>query len=398
MLTAEYLEWLDLHVRIARHSTQVAFGGIQLVFVGDFGQLGPIPGKASLSGDPPPGADVLLGLRELNGYAFQTATWADAKFCHVHLPTTHRHGGDADFIKALWDIRHAEYSPLVKALSDECASPLSKRANGMSAALKPTVLFPLNANVDTTNTCELKKLPSEARTFSSTDSVAALRSAQSAKAPKTESWLWRQQFFKTECQAAKVLQLKVGAQVMHLKNEFSDLPDRLVNGSRGVVVGWHESGNPMVHFANGRSKLIIPEIFTANYYQAGTCTRKQLPLKLCWALTIHKAQGATIDFLAVDVGGCFAAGQAYVAISRARKRNQLEIRNMSQRTLRADPLVYDFYQAVEHGNAQQFVEQAPRWWAPLHRAPKWLGVFTASTDSPQASNAFKSWAKRWPKG
>lgn len=119
---------------------------------------------------------------------------------------------------------------------------------------------------------------------------------------------------------------------------------------------------PLVRFVNNVSRIIVPEAFERVLYRQGTCMRKQIPLRLAWALTIHKSQGATLDYVVCDLQGCFTSGQAYVALSRARSMSGLEIKNFCSRHVIADPLVEAFYDALDRHDMKNFLqEQAGKW-------------------------------------
>ena len=113
-------------------------------------------------------------------------------------------------------------------------------------------------------------------------------------------------------------------------------------------------------------------------YLKGTLIREQVPLALAWALTVHKAQGATIDYLCVDLDGCFAEGQAYVAISRACSVEGLEIRNYTSRCVKSSDLVKRFYAAIDQGKYDQFINNPSLWWGdPIlqHQLTRWKSLF-----------------------
>jgi len=141
-----------------------------------------------------------------------------------------------------------------------------------------------------------------------------------------------------------VLQLKIGAQVMLLKNT----PEwGLVNGSRGIVVGFdqNKSNLPMVLFSNGATHTIEPfEVFQAS--AGGAMTRRQIPLKLAWCLTVHKSQGMTLDRLELQLDDAFDYGQAYVALSRVTSLAGLWIKGtaITQKSVKAHPDVIGFHQ------------------------------------------------------
>lgn len=155
---------------------------------------------------------------------------------------------------------------------------------------------------------------------------------------------------------------------------------------------------PVVRFVGrdssqpGRIKLVRPEPFEKHIYLKGTLTRTQVPLALAWALTVHKSQGATIDYLRVDLDGCFAEGQAYVAISRACSVDGLEIHRFSQACVKSSALVRDFYHAVDVGQHDAFVRRPDMWWGSAilqHSMGRWRSLYCRN-------HIFKAWAESEP--
>jgi len=100
---------------------------------------------------------------------------------------------------------------------------------------------------------------------------------------------------------------------------------------------------PVVRFVNGREEVIIPEYFSSEISGIGRCVRYQLPLKLAWALTIHKCQGLTLDKASISLSGIFASGQAYVALSRVRSIDSMQIKSLSNESIIVDQDVCRFY-------------------------------------------------------
>jgi ATP-dependent DNA helicase PIF1 len=148
--------------------------------------------------------------------------------------------------------------------------------------------------------------------------------------------------------AAPLLELAVGAQVVFVANVA---PPDLVNGSRGVVTAFAADGAPVVQLANGAVvtakpfqravRVVANDPRTAYVYE-------QLPLRLAWALTIHKAQGMSIDAVRIDLGpDVFEAGQAYVALSRVRTLAGLSLMRFDPRSVKADAAVVRWYKAQE---------------------------------------------------
>lgn len=158
---------------------------------------------------------------------------------------------------------------------------------------------------------------------------------------------------KSDAASAAVTQklvLKPGAQVVLLKNLD---PERgLMNGSRGVVVAVQASVKhtgkqaPLVKFHNGVQRLIERERWEIKVGDKTVGSQKQIPLALAWALTIHKSQGMTLDCAQIALAECFEYGQAYVALSRVRSLEGLELVSLDRSKIRAHPRVVEFYRKL----------------------------------------------------
>ena len=257
------------------------FGGLQVIFAGDFFQLPPV---------------VLAG-----GYAFMSPAWARAGIETCELTEVVRQGGDARFVALLNELRVGRCS----AASTELLATCSKgKKPEPTDGIEPTRLYCTNRDVDAMNAQFLNALPGEARAFDGVDTFVRRPYGAAAEAAVLGE---------LEKRAPARLVLKVGAQVILTRN----MPLRgLVNGSRGVVeslVSAGESG-PLVRFDTGATLALAPEDF---YYGSadGSAKRKQVPLKLAWALTVHKSQGMTLSRAELVLADAFAPGQAYVGES-----------------------------------------------------------------------------------
>ncbi|CAJ1927318.1 unnamed protein product [Cylindrotheca closterium] len=476
MVTAEFIDWLDVHVRRIRRAPLEVFGGIQLILVGDFCQLGPIPGSLSLRKSKPyhpsnPSADCFMNLQECTAYAFQSVLWREAKFVHVHLRKVYRQQSDQAFIRALQDLRESKAdSANVKHLIQQCQTPLQNRPGAsetIASGIRPTVLYCTNRNVDEENRRALLSLKSQgslAKVFKAIDSVQVDDEVPESSRGVFRESLLRNKFF-DHCQAAPTLELKVGAQVMLLQNVSEDRggkystsrsgsnnnsKQQLVNGSRGVVIRFQlvpvvrdnkhteerlmdpydrdkfagrrfdelKFGTtvefdqrawtvfkfvkfPVVRFLNNEERIILPSEFKRSLFRQGTCLRKQLPLRLAWAMTVHKSQGSTLDLVLVDLKGCFATGQSYVALSRAKSMDGLEIRNFDAKQVCSDPLVKAFYEAMDQDTMDDFLAtQAGLWWYPILDSPEWNKMFSQASHSvaKQNSSQFRQWVKDYKPG
>jgi ATP-dependent DNA helicase PIF1 len=226
--------------------------------------------------------------------------------------------------------------------------------------IRPTMLFTRRAEVDTINMSHLNKLTTERRIYNA--STIFVPTAQTEGLNERDP-LVQKAIAKLDNDApySPELIVAIGAQVMLLVNK----PDiGLVNGSRGVVVGYGlmDSGGsssnsastsytsdsllvPIVQFRNGLRIPVEHHTWELSDFP-GVC-RRQIPLKLAYAITIHKAQGATLDCALIDVGGkTFEFGQAYVALSRVKDLESLYIHDLEATAFRAHPKVKEFYSSI----------------------------------------------------
>ncbi|KAJ8306329.1 hypothetical protein KUTeg_016874 [Tegillarca granosa] len=235
-----------------------------------------------------------------------------------------RRQSDDRFINVLQNIRLGRCSENnQETLRETARNHLNK--NGIIA----TRLCTHKEDVDKINQYHLEKLQSVSKTFTSTDTDPVYRHQLNALCPVPDK-----------------LQIRIGAQVMLAKN--LDIQRGLVNGARGVVTGF-EKGNeglPVVKFMCGVEEIIRPSRWT---FKSGGAylTRKQIPLKLAWAISIHKSQGMTLDCVEISLSKVFEPGQAYVALSRAKSLEGLRVLDFDKSYVRANPEVLRFYHQLE---------------------------------------------------
>jgi ATP-dependent DNA helicase PIF1 len=150
----------------------------------------------------------------------------------------------------------------------------------------------------------------------------------------------------TMCTAKEVLVLKRGSQVMLNKN--IELNNGLVNGSRGVVTGFCDIYKcPIVRFFDGTVMTVKLDCWSLKLNSDQLVTRKQIPLQLAWALSIHKSQGMTLDCAQVSLSRVFENGQAYVALSRAKSLKNLKITDFDVKAIKASDAVLEFYRNID---------------------------------------------------
>eukprot|EP00929_Paragymnodinium_shiwhaense_P041516 TRINITY_DN21553_c0_g1_i1.p1 TRINITY_DN21553_c0_g1~~TRINITY_DN21553_c0_g1_i1.p1 ORF type:complete len:641 (-),score=158.75 TRINITY_DN21553_c0_g1_i1:9-1931(-) len=311
----ELLEFIGRGVRDARDKKK-SFGGLQLCLCGDFFQLPPVAKRGCPADE--------------SRFCFESPLWAECIDHCIELTHIYRQK-DPQLVDLLWQVRFNKASEEAIKLLEHLSRPL-EALNG----ILPTKLYSTNASVDAINRERLEQLQGEKVAFRAQDGGTGIFAMGG---PDVTNRL------NSQLLHPEYLELKVGAQVMMLKNSES-----LVNGSRGVVVNFEEAASfgstrffPVVQWRDGHTSVVMLDDATRETPQ-GTMRRLQIPLKLCWALTIHKAQGMSIDFLEVDLAKVFEAGQAYVALSRARTLEGLRVLTFDPSRFWTEPRVAKFYE------------------------------------------------------
>ena len=275
------------------------FGGLQVILCGDFFQLPPV------SSSP---------LTNEIQFAFEANAWRNGNFNVCYLQEQHRQGDDP-LLAILKDIRSGTTGEHTKI-------PLRTRyKKEPEGATKATKLYSRNINVDEINERELKSISAEEKIFNMTSyGFSGLVNG-----------------LKKTCLAQEQLKLKTDAEVMFIKN---DTGGRYVNGTRGVVVGFDKSeGWPIVKTYDNKIIIARPEEWKYEEDGIVRATITQVPLRLAWAITIHKSQGMTLDAAEMDLGDVFELGMGYVALSRVRSLNGLKLMNLNELALKVHPKI-----------------------------------------------------------
>ncbi|CAG9812444.1 unnamed protein product [Phaedon cochleariae] len=309
MVDGNYFEKIEQVARRVRNSDK-PFGGIQLILCGDFFQLPPIV-------KPKPGEKKTPAPR----FCFQTRAWDQCRFSTFELKRVHRQSDDS-FIAILNKIRIGLADDVVTKTLEMTAKQKIER-DGILA----TRLCSHTKDADIINESKLRALPGESRIFECQDLVPGSSRQLDYQTPVPNR-----------------LELRIGAQVMLLKN--IKVSAGLVNGARGVVKAFEE-GLPVVKF---RSKEYVAkhERWIVKTAGGASLTRKQVPLKLAWAFSIHKSQGLTLDCVEMSLGRVFEAGQAYVALSRAQSLQSLRVLDFKASQVWANGDVLNFYKTLDN--------------------------------------------------
>lgn len=295
-----YFQKLEAVARYVRKNDK-PFGGIQLILCGDFLQLPPVVDKTK------------TGKR----FCFQSPCWDKCIELCFELKQVHRQK-DQEFVSILNSIRIGR---VTKEISDKLLDTARQKIE--SDGILATRLCSHTNDSKMINDSKLKDLEGEPKVFSSQDSDNATK------------------VLDMQTIAPSKLVLKIGAQVMLLKNV--NVNSGLVNGARGVVVRF-EDGFPVVRFKNKKEFTARTERWFVKNSNGSLLCRRQIPLNLAWAFSIHKSQGLTLDCVEMSLSKIFEAGQAYVALSRAQSLDTLRVLDFDSRYVWADASVLEFYQ------------------------------------------------------
>ncbi|HSX30717.1 MAG TPA: AAA family ATPase [Candidatus Saccharimonadales bacterium] len=297
MLHGHRLDMVNEVAKLLRASTE-PFGGLQVILVGDLFQLPPI----ERGGGVP-------------DFAHLSESWAELNPKICYLTEQHRQVGD-ELLDLLEAMRRGDVNELHEAALQE---RLREQRPG---DLVVTRLYSHNMDVDTINQRHLKEIERDGKVY------AMQTSGQAAKI---------EQLVKSVL-APEQLELKIGAEVMFVANNF---PAGFVNGTRGKVVDFVDD-LPLVLLPNHREIKVERHSWKLEEDGKTRAEVAQLPLRLAWAITIHKSQGMSLDGAEIDLSRSFTPGMGYVALSRVRSMDGVYLTGINQMALAMHPLIFAF--------------------------------------------------------
>lgn len=315
MVRMDILDAIDLALRSVRRNS-APFGGVQVLFIGDLYQLAPV-----IKDDE----GALLQQYYKGKYFFNAKVYSKINPVHIELETIYRQQ-DSRFVGILNNIRHAAFDQ-----DDHEALMKHYRPDFQPDEPGWITLTTHNAKADQMNEQELQRLPGEPVVM-----------------PAKISKDFPDNMFPTE----RELRFKPGAQVMFIKNDTSG--DRMYyNGRIGTIAAIAEDSLEVTFQDTGQSITVKPETWENTRYTLNKETDKleeevmgsftQYPLRLAWAITIHKSQGLSFDRAVIDAGASFAPGQVYVALSRCRSMDGLVLKSeITPRSIQSDHRVVEF--------------------------------------------------------
>jgi len=294
MLDGKVLDMVDRILRTVRQKTE-PFGGLQVVVVGDFFQLPPITRQG-----------------DMMRYAFESHAWEGMQPLVCYLTEQHRQE-DELLLGLLGSIRRNE-------IEEDHYTLLQEQKDIAYADVEPTRLYTHNADVDAVNSAKLAELPAPVRTYKMIRGKGSKQLIESLV---------------KNCLSPEVLSLKEDAMVMCTKNNFEA---GYVNGTLARVVRFEE-GYPVIHTVDGAYITVKPTTWEIVEDKAVKASIEQLPLRLAWAITVHKSQGMSLDAAEIDLSKAFVYGQGYVALSRVRSLAGMKVLGMHPNALQVDPKI-----------------------------------------------------------
>lgn len=319
MLHRNQLEMVDKVLKYFKKNEE-AFGGIQLILCGDFFQLPPVGDRNEKNSDK---------------FSFMSPAWVEAQLTICYLTEQFRQT-DNELNFVLNEIRSGK-------VSQKSINHLKTRDNADIEATEPTKLYTHNIDVDRINKEQLEAIDG---------SLKKLKATIKGNPSMIES-------VKKSVTAPELIEIKKRAKVMFVKNNHEK---GYLNGSLGEVLKYNEHGFPIIKLLDGTEITAEQEEWKIEDDKGKTLVSyKQVPIRLAWAITVHKSQGMTLDCAEVDLSKTFERGQGYVALSRLKDLSGLRLVGLNQTALEVDSLALKadvrFQQLSQEADEKYFDEE-----------------------------------------
>ena len=316
MLHKKQLDMVNMVLKYFRETNE-AFGGIQLILCGDFFQLPPIGERNEINRDK---------------FSFMSQAWLDANLSICYLTDQYRQT-DNNLNDILNEIRTGSISQNSRAILSSNNKELDDD--------EPTKLYTHNIDVDRINTKHLNSIKGKKKLFHA----------------KIKGNLKLAESVKKSIMAPEHLEIKIGSKVMFVKNNHEK---GYLNGTLGNVIRYNEDGLPVVKLLNGYELTAEYEDWRIEDESGKMLVSfQQIPLRLAWAITVHKSQGMTLDVAEMDLSKTFEKGQGYVALSRVKSLSGLNLTAYNSIALEVDGLALKAdkrFQELSHG-VENYFEQ-----------------------------------------
>jgi len=308
MINSELFEKLDIIAQKIRKNSN-PFGDIQIICSGDFLQLPPV---------------------KSNEFCFESFTW-DITIDKIFYFDKIIRQNNIEFQNVLNKIRIGQIDNDVKKILESCRNRKLENKDGII----PTLLFSKKDIVKTYNDAKQQELIDNGNKTVSYNSEYIFSSKIKEEVKQDYINLINTQF--------NVQDNLVFSKYSQVMLNVNNIDEGLANGSRGIIIDFSEKDNPIVQFLNGK----VLEIKKKDYKleeNKDNITKKQIPLIHAWAITIHKAQGMSLEYIQTDIGkSIFEYGQAYVVLSRIKTLEGLSLIDIDYSKIKANPKVIKFY-------------------------------------------------------
>ncbi|KKR45951.1 MAG: hypothetical protein A2W64_01250 [Candidatus Zambryskibacteria bacterium RIFCSPLOWO2_02_39_10] len=291
----DLIEWICRQMK----RSDRPFGGMQVVLCGDFFQLPPVTRGDIVESE----------------FAYKAEVWGSSKLTICYLSEQHRQK-DNIYLSILSQIRENK-------VTEKTIDLLKSRLNAQdNLGTGTTKLYTHNIDVDVINNRHLDLIKVAGKSY-----VMSHKGSPNLTATLRKS-----------CLSPETLVLKVGARVMFTKNHMDG---GFVNGTLGVVKDFNQFGDPVVRTTTGMLFTVLPGSWKIEEEGKVKAEITQLPLRLAWAITVHKSQGMSLDAMEVDLSNAFVRGMGYVALSRVRSLGGMKLLGFNEMSLQVDPEVLE---------------------------------------------------------